>query len=111
VLSNTPLPPEADNVTVVVAVLEVPASLVTVNVKVVAAVMAGVVTPTPLVTLPTVLSIVPVPLLKTAVRVEVPPEVTAVGFAVKLVMAGAATTVTVAWEVMEVPAALVTVSV
>jgi hypothetical protein len=49
--------------------------------------------------------------VKTAVRLEVLPSVTVVGLAVKLVMAGAAVTVTVAVWVTAVVAALVTVSV
>jgi hypothetical protein len=59
--------------------------------------------------------ITPVPLAKTPVRLDVPPAVTAVGVAVKLVIVGAVTTtgftVTVAVWVIVAPAELVTVSV
>jgi hypothetical protein len=91
-----PFPPGAAIETVAVAVVEVPASLNTFNVKVVVAVMDAVLTATPLVTMPTLLSMSPVPLLNTAVSMDVPPEATAAGFAVKLTMVGAATMVTVA---------------
>ena len=69
-------------------------------------------TPVPLVTVPTVGEMLPVPLLNVGVIVvEFPDRIVAVP--VKLVIAGAATTVTVAVDVTEtgVVAALVTVSV
>ena len=46
--------------------------------------------------------ITPVPLAKTAVRLELPPTVIVAGFATKLVMVGAGATVTVAVWVMAV---------
>ena len=70
-------------------------------------------TPVPLVTAPTPWSTLPVPLLNVGVRVVEFPETIVSEVAVKLVMEGAATTVTVAVAVTEtgVVAALVTVSV
>ena len=68
------------------------------------------VTGVPLITGPTLLSMEPVPPEKTAVRVVEFPGVTAGAPAVKLVIAGAATTVTVAVAVADVPALFVTVS-
>ena len=55
--------------------------------------------------------ITPVPPVKTAVRLELPPDATVVGLAVKLVIEGAATTVTEAVCVTGVPAVFVTVRV
>ena len=55
--------------------------------------------------------ITPVPPVKVAVRLELCPEPMVVRLAVKLVMTGAATTVTVAVCVTAVPAVGVTVSV
>jgi hypothetical protein len=76
-------------------------------------VVGDTVTPVPLVTAPTPWSTLPVPLLNTGVSVVELPETIVVGVAVKLVITGAATTVTVAVAVTEtgVVAALVTVSV
>ena len=65
----------------------------------------------PLVTAPTPLSTLPVPLLKTPVKVVEVPAVIVAAAEVKLVMAGAATTVTVTCLVTDVFAALVTVRV
>jgi hypothetical protein len=82
-------------VTVAVEVTAVPAALVTVRVYVVVA--AGVIfTAVPLVTVPTLVSIEPLPPLKTAVSVVEVPSVIVVFAAAKLVITGAATTVTVA---------------
>ena len=53
----------------------------------------------------------PVPPVKTAVRLELPPAVMVAGLAVKLVIVGGGTTVTVTVWVTAVFAALVTVSV
>ena len=53
----------------------------------------------------------PVPPVKTAERAELPPAAMVVGFAAKLVIEGAATTVTEAVCVTGVPAAFVTVRV
>jgi len=73
---------------------------------------AGVtVTGIPLVTTPKAWSMLPVPPEKTAVKEVDVPAVMGFGVAVKLVMAGAATTVTLTDWVTEVPAELVTVSV
>jgi hypothetical protein len=97
-------------VTVTVRVIAVPVGGVTVRVYVV--VVAGfTLTPVPLVTarLPGV--IIPVPLAKTAVRLELPPTVIVAGFATKLLIVGAGTTVTVAVWTIAVPAELVTVRV
>jgi len=97
-------------VTVTVRVIAVPTGGVTVRVYVV--VVAGLtLTPVPLVTarLPGV--IIPVPLAKTAVRVELPPKVIVAGFATKLLIVGAGTTVSVAIWIIAVPAELVTVRV
>ena len=55
--------------------------------------------------------ITPVPLAKTAVRLELAPAVMVTGFAVKLVIAGAGTTVTVAVWLTDASAELVTVMV
>jgi hypothetical protein len=97
-------------VTVAVAVTEVPAAFVTVNVYVVVA--PGVtVFDTPLETAPTPLSMLAVPFENTAVRALDPPSFTEAGDAAKLVILGAATTVTVTELVADVPASLVTVKV
>jgi TATA-box binding protein (TBP) (component of TFIID and TFIIIB) len=64
-----------------------------------------------LVTGPTLLSTEPEPALNTAVRLVELPAVIVVCAAVKLVITGAATTVTVVLAVTAVPAAFVTVSV
>jgi len=56
-------------------------------------------------------AITPVPLAKTAVRLELPPGAMVAGTAEKLLMTGAGTTVTVAVSVTDVPAELVTVMV
>ena len=53
----------------------------------------------------------PVPPVKTAVRLELPPVVIVAGLAVKLVIVGGGTTVTVTVWVTDVFAAFVTVSV
>jgi len=75
-------------------------------------VTAGVtVTAVPLVTAPTLLSMLPVPLLNTPVKVVEVPAVIVGAAAVKLVIVGAATTFTVACLVTAVPAAFVTVNV
>ena len=55
--------------------------------------------------------ITPVPLAKTAVRLELPPAVIVAEFATKLVIVGAGTTVTVTVWVIGVPAEFVTVRV
>ena len=55
--------------------------------------------------------ITPVPLAKTAVRLELPPIAMVTGFAIKLVIDGAGTTVTVAVWVIAVPVGGVTVRV
>ena len=55
--------------------------------------------------------ITPVPLAKTAVRLELPPAVIAAGFATKLVIVGRGTTVTVTVWVIAVPVGGVTVRV
>jgi hypothetical protein len=55
--------------------------------------------------------ITPVPLAKTAVSVELPPAVIAVGLARKLVIEGAGVTVTVAACVIAIPVEGVTVRV
>lgn len=65
---------------------------------------------TPLVTAPTPLSILPVPLVNTGVKVVEPPTVSDPP-AVRDVATGAATTVIVAVVVAVVPAAFVTVKV
>jgi len=69
------------------------------------------VTAMPLVTAPTPLLTLPVPLLNTPVNVVEVPAVIVAAAEVKLVMAGAATTVTVAWLVTFAPAAFDTVRV
>lgn len=97
-------------VTVVVWLTSVPAPLVTVSMYWVVAVgLTG--TDVPLVTemLPGVTT--PVPFANTAVRLVLFPLVIVAEVAVKLVIVGAGSTVTVAWEVTAVPAALVTASV
>jgi hypothetical protein len=68
-------------------------------------------TAVPLVTVPTALLTLPVPPVKTPVNVVEVPAVIVAAAEVKLVMAGAGTTVTVACWVTAVPAALVTVRV
>ena len=55
--------------------------------------------------------ITPVPLAKTAVRLELAPAVMVAGFATKLVIVGAGTTVTVTVWVTAVPLEFVTVMV
>jgi hypothetical protein len=65
----------------------------------------------PLVTAPTPLLTLPVPLLNTPVRVVEVPAVIVAAAEVKLVMAGAATTVTVACLVTLAPPVFVTVRV
>jgi hypothetical protein len=104
----------ATAVTETVAVTDVPAELVTVRVYTVVALEGGVTTTAvPLVALaltpPPVTA--PVPPANEGLRLELAPFVTVVGDAVKPVMAGAATTLTVAVVVAIVPAAFVTVSV
>ena len=75
-------------------------------------VAAGVtVTGVPLMTGPTPLLILPVPPEKTGVKVVDVPAAIVAAPAVKLVMAGAAITVTVAVAVLDVPALFVTVRV
>jgi hypothetical protein len=69
------------------------------------------VTAVPLVTAPTLLSTLPVPLLKTPVKVVDVPAVIVAAAVVKLVITGDVTNVTVTCLVAVVPAALVTVSV
>lgn len=93
------------------AVTLVPAALVTVSVYVVDAVSAPVEAVTPLVTAPMPWLMVAVPPAKTAVRIAPLPLVTVACAVVKLVMDGAATTVTGTVAVTLVPAVLVTVSV
>ena len=68
-------------------------------------------TDTPLATGPTPWSMLPVPPEKAAVRVVELPALIVAAPAVKLVITGAATTVTVICAVTNVPAPLVTVSV
>ena len=100
----------ATTVTVTCLVTDVLAALVTVSVYVVVA--AGeTVTGVALVTAPTPLSTLPVPLLNTAVNVVEVPAVIVAAAETKLVMAGAGTTVTVACLVTEAPAVFVTVRV
>jgi hypothetical protein len=67
------------------------------------------VTPAPLVTVPMPLSIEPLPFANVGVNLAELPEVIVAGTAVKLVMEGAGTAVTVAVAVTDAPAALVTV--
>ncbi len=99
-------------VTVVVAVTVagVVAALVTVSVYVVVA-TGEMFTGVPLVTAPTPLLMLPAPPLKTAVRVVVFPETIVEAPGVKLVIAGAGTTVTVTGLVTAAPAVFVTVRV
>jgi hypothetical protein len=68
-------------------------------------------TAVPLVTAISPGSIMPVPLAKTAVRLELPPARIAVGLAVKLVIVGAGFTVIVAVAVTAAPLEGVTVRV
>jgi hypothetical protein len=97
-------------VTMAVTLAGVVAALVTVKVYVV--VPAGeMVTCCPLVTVPMLLSMLPVPPVKTAVSLVEVPAVIVGASDVKLVIDGAATTVTVVCAVAVVPAAFVTVSV
>ena len=101
---------EVCTVIVAVWVIAAPVGEVTVRVKIVVTVgltLAGV----PLVTarLPGVIT--PVPLAKTAVRLELAPAVMVAGFATKLVIVGAGTTVTVTVWVTAVPLEFVTVMV
>ena len=86
------------------------AALLTVSVYVVVA-TGEMLTGVPLVTAPTPLSMLPVPLLNTAVSVVEFPETIVANPGVKLVIVGAGTTVTVACLVTDAPAELVTVSV
>ena len=65
----------------------------------------------PLVTAPTPLFTLPVPFVKTAVRVVEAPAVMGEAEVTKLVMTGAATTVTVTCLVAVAPAVFVTVNV
>ena len=65
----------------------------------------------PLVTVPTLLSMVPVPPVNENARVALPPAVTIAGVAVKLAMAGVECTVSVAALLMTLPAELLTVTV
>ena len=81
--------------TVRVAVTAVPAALVTVRMKVLAAVMAPLLKAVPLVTAPMLLSTVAVPLLKVGVMLVVPPKSTGLVTATIPVATGSATTVTV----------------
>jgi hypothetical protein len=69
------------------------------------------VTAVPLVTAPTLLSTLPAPPEKTAVRVVELPAVIVLAAAVKLVITGMGTTVTVTDADTEVPALLTTVKV
>ena len=73
----------------------VPAALVTVRMKVLAEVMAPLLTATPLVTAPTPLLMLPVPLLKVGVRRVVPPKRVGLVVATRLEATGRPTTVTV----------------
>ena len=99
-------------VTVVIAVTVagVVAALVTVNVYVVVDV-GETLTGVPLVTAPTPLLTLPVPPVNTAVRVVEFPETMVEAPGVKLVIAGAATTVTVTCLVTVAPAVFMTVRV
>jgi hypothetical protein len=99
-------------VTVVVAVTVagVVAAFVTVSVYVVVDV-GEILTGVPLVTAPTPLLMLPVPLGNTAVRVVEVPDTIVDNAGVKLVITGAGTTVTVACLVTVTPTVLVTVSV
>jgi hypothetical protein len=99
-------------VTVVVAVTVagVVAAFVTVSVYVVVDV-GEILTGVPLVTAPTPLVMLPVPLGNTAVRVVEVPDTIVDNAGVKLVITGAGTTVTVACLVTVTPTVLVTVSV
>jgi hypothetical protein len=97
-------------VTVASAVTAVGVALVTVRTYVVVAVGLTL-TPTPLVAVRLPGVITPVPFANTAVRVALDPVVMVPEFAVKLVIAGAAFTVTVAGAVTAVPLVGVTVSV
>ena len=81
------------------------------SVKVVVADKAPVFTALPLCTLPISLSMAPVPLVKVAVRVVLLPISTVDAAAVKLVIDGMGTTVTVACAVTEPPTASVAVRV
>lgn len=99
----------ATTVTVALAVIVAPRGLVTVRVYMVVAPGLTAVGLS-LLTAPTPLSILPLPLLKEKDRVAVPPAVMIKGAAVKLVITGAGTTVTVVFEVA-VPPAPVTVRV
>lgn len=74
----------------------VPAWLITVRVKVLAAAMAPLPKPTPVVTVPTAWSTVPVPPVKVGVTVVVPPKGTGLAAATRLVATGAATMVLLA---------------
>ena len=76
-------------------VTAVPAAFVTVRMKVFAAVMAPLETPVPLTTAPRPLLMLPVPLLKVAVRSVLPPKGTGLAAAARPEATGRATTVTV----------------
>jgi len=98
-------------VTVVCAVTDVPAEFVTVRVNVVVAANVPVLAAVPLVTAPTLLLTLPVPPVDTPRYVVEFPVVTVAAAGVKLVITGAATTVTVVWAVTDAPAVLLTVRV
>ena len=87
--------------TVRLAVTAVPAALVTVRMKVLAAVMAPLLKAVPLVTLPMPLLTLAVPLLKVGVMLVVPPKSTGLVTATRPVATGRATTVTVVVAVLE----------
>ena len=63
------------------------------------------------VTVPTLLSILPTPFEKTAVKLTLDPKAIVADDAVKLVIVGAGRTVTVTEEVIESPIELVTVKI
>ena len=91
--------------TVICLVTLSPAELVTVNVNVVVVERVPVLTDTPLAapTFPVGLLIVPVPPVKTGVKVVLPPGLIGLAAAVKLAIWGAATTVTWTCLVTEAP--------
>ena len=107
---NTPGPTAALTTTEACLVSESPAALVTVKVKVVLAVKTPVGTPPPLVTNPMLLSMLPVPPVKMPFSWVRVPTAMVERSAVKLVMTGRGTTVTVTSCETEVPAASVTVN-
>ena len=86
--------------TVRLAVTAVPAALVTVRMKFLATVMAPLLKAVPLVTAPTLLFTLPVPLLKVGVMVVVPPKSTGLVAATRPVATGRLTTVTVVVAVL-----------